>query len=59
MFKSVHGFIFVQAKAAMQGGLKKGNARERSAVSKVKKDGLENRKTDQSTSSSDSVRYAS
>lgn len=57
VFKGLCGYIFVQAKAAIQGGLKKGNARERSALAKVNKDGQENRKTDQSTNSSDSLRY--
>lgn len=47
-----------EAKAAIQGGLKKGNARERSALAKVNKDGQENRKTDHSTNTSDSLRHS-
>lgn len=45
----------MQAKAAMQGGYKKGNARERSALSKFSNDAVENRR-DQMTNSSDSSR---
>ncbi|XP_024027846.1 serine/threonine-protein kinase 25 isoform X1 [Morus notabilis] len=44
-----------EAKAAMQGGYKKGNARERSALSKFSNDAVENRR-DQMTNSSDSSR---
>lgn len=40
----------------MQGGLRKGNARERSVLGKVNKDEQEKRKTEQITSSSDSSR---
>ncbi|RVW79344.1 Serine/threonine-protein kinase svkA [Vitis vinifera] len=47
-----------EAKAAMQGGLRKGNARERSVLGKVNKDEQEKRKTEQITSSSDSSRPA-
>lgn len=43
-------FNDIQARAAMQGGLRKGKVRERSAP-------IESRKAEQSTSSSDSVRY--
>eukprot|EP00261_Vitis_vinifera_P031599 XP_019072842.1 PREDICTED: germinal center kinase 1 isoform X4 [Vitis vinifera] len=48
-----------EAKAAMQGGLRKGNARERSVLGKVNKDEQEKRKTEQITSSSDSSRQHS
>ncbi|KAJ8513144.1 hypothetical protein OPV22_003578 [Ensete ventricosum] len=47
-----------QAKAALQGGLRKGNARERPPVSKQSKDYLENKMTERTTtsvSSSESV----
>ncbi|RVW14079.1 Serine/threonine-protein kinase 24 [Vitis vinifera] len=47
-----------EAKAAMQGGLRKGNARERSVLGKVNKDEQEKRKTEQITSSSDSSRHS-
>ena len=47
--------ILIQAKAAMQGGLRKGNARERSALSKFNNDAVENRR-EQMTNSSDSSR---
>ncbi|CAL5341975.1 unnamed protein product [Camellia sinensis] len=47
-----------EAKAAIQGGLRKGNARERSALSKVNRDGQESRKSEQSTNSSDSSRHS-
>lgn len=47
-----------EAKAAIQGGLRKGNARDRSALGKVKKDAQDNRKVDRTTSSSDSSRYS-
>ncbi|XP_058001473.1 uncharacterized protein LOC110666280 isoform X2 [Hevea brasiliensis] len=43
-----------EAKAAMQTGLRKGNARERSALNKLNYDGHENRRREQMTSSSDS-----
>lgn len=42
----------------MLAGPKKGNARDRSKLGKVQRDGLEN-KTEQSTMSSDSSRYMS
>ncbi|KAJ9182923.1 hypothetical protein P3X46_006855 [Hevea brasiliensis] len=45
-----------EAKAAMQTGLRKGNARERSALNKLNYDGHENRRREQMTSSSDSSR---
>ncbi|XP_059662670.1 uncharacterized protein LOC132308569 isoform X2 [Cornus florida] len=47
-----------EAKAAIQGGLRKGNARERSALGKINKDGQESRKTEQLTNSSDSSRHS-
>ena len=47
--------VFVQAKAAISGGLRK--ARERSALAKVNRDGQGSKKSDQSTNSSDSSRY--
>ncbi|CAL5403024.1 unnamed protein product [Camellia sinensis] len=47
-----------EAKAAIRGGLRKGNARERSALSKVNRDGQESRKSEQSTNSSDSSRHS-
>ncbi|URD95609.1 hypothetical protein MUK42_35358 [Musa troglodytarum] len=40
-----------QAKAALQGGLRKGNARERPPVSKQSKDYLENKMTERTTTS--------
>ncbi|KAK6946697.1 Protein kinase domain [Dillenia turbinata] len=48
-----------EAKAAIQAGLRKGNARERSVLGKANKDRLENRKTDQKPNSSDSSRTSS
>ncbi|KAF5199790.1 kinase superfamily protein, partial [Thalictrum thalictroides] len=45
-----------EAKAAMQAGLRKGNARERSALGKLKKDGQEHKVTEQPTSSPASSR---
>ncbi|XP_052179219.1 uncharacterized protein LOC127792656 isoform X2 [Diospyros lotus] len=45
-----------QAKAAMQGGLKRGNAREKSAMVKVDRDRQESKKSGQSPNSSDSSR---
>ncbi|KAK3034987.1 hypothetical protein RJ639_033365 [Escallonia herrerae] len=47
-----------EAKAAIQGGQKKGNLKERSALSKVNKDGQDRRQTEQSTNSSDSSRHS-
>lgn len=47
---------FFQAKAAIQSGLRKGNARERLALGKMNNDG-EYRRREQITSSSDSSRY--
>lgn len=41
----------LQAKAALQGGLRKGNARERPPVSKQSKDYLENKMTERTTTS--------
>lgn len=46
----------IQAKAAIQGGFRRGNARERSALVKINKD-VQDRKGEQTTSSSDSSRY--
>ncbi|KAL8505795.1 hypothetical protein ACS0TY_016860 [Phlomoides rotata] len=46
-----------EAKAAIQGG-RKGNVRERSALSKGNKDLQENRKEEQTTKSPDSARYS-
>ncbi|KAG8657956.1 germinal center kinase 1 isoform X3 [Manihot esculenta] len=43
-----------EAKAAMQAGLRKGNARERSALNKLNNDGHENRRREQMTNTSDS-----
>ncbi|XP_038691658.1 serine/threonine-protein kinase 24 isoform X3 [Tripterygium wilfordii] len=43
-----------EAKAAMQGGLRKGNARERFVLGKINTDGQENRRRGQMTNSSDS-----
>ncbi|XP_074365669.1 uncharacterized protein LOC141706747 isoform X2 [Apium graveolens] len=45
-----------EAKAALQGGLKKGNAKEKSVWGKGNRDGIESKKTDQLTNSSDSSR---
>ncbi|PIA35176.1 hypothetical protein AQUCO_03600083v1 [Aquilegia coerulea] len=45
-----------EAKAAMQAGLRKGNARERSSLGKLKKDGQEHKVTEQPTSSPASSR---
>ncbi|KAL5564344.1 hypothetical protein UlMin_027508 [Ulmus minor] len=45
-----------EAKAAMQGGFRKGNARERSALGKINNEGLEDRRKEQMTNSSDSSR---
>ncbi|KAL6999546.1 non-specific serine,threonine protein kinase [Sarracenia purpurea var. burkii] len=47
-----------EAKAAMQGGLRKGNSRERSALGKVNRNGQDNKKTDQSINSPDSSRHS-
>lgn len=47
-----------EAKAAIQGGLRKGNVRERLALGKVNKDGSENRKSDQLTNSPESPRHS-
>lgn len=46
----------MQAKAAIQAGLRKANARERSAI-KLNHDGSDNRRREQTTNSSDSSRY--
>ncbi|XP_022733493.1 germinal center kinase 1-like [Durio zibethinus] len=43
-----------EAKAAIQAGLRKGNARDRSALSKISSPAYENRRRDQMSSSSDS-----
>ncbi|XWS10997.1 hypothetical protein CRYUN_Cryun38cG0046000 [Craigia yunnanensis] len=43
-----------EAKAAIQAGLRKGNARDRSALSKINSPGHENRRGDQMNNSSDS-----
>lgn len=48
-------YYFIQAEAAMQGG-RKGNFRDRSALSKANRDVQESRRTSQSTTSSDSSR---
>lgn len=45
-----------EAKAAMQAGLRKGNSRERSGYGKSRKDGHENKVSDQTTNSSASSR---
>ncbi|CAI0408308.1 unnamed protein product [Linum tenue] len=45
-----------EAKAALQGGARKGNARERSGFSKANNDGHESRRKQQITNSSDSAR---
>ncbi|XP_021667290.2 uncharacterized protein LOC110655329 isoform X4 [Hevea brasiliensis] len=45
-----------EAKAAIQAGLRKGNARERSALNKLNNDVHENRRREQMTNSSDSSR---
>ncbi|KAA8523930.1 hypothetical protein F0562_010353 [Nyssa sinensis] len=42
-----------EAKAAIQGGLRKGNARERSALGKVNRDGKDSKKAEQLINSSD------
>ncbi|KAK1395585.1 germinal center kinase 1 [Heracleum sosnowskyi] len=47
-----------EAKAALQGGLKKGNAKEKSASGKGNRDGIESKRTDQSANSSDSLRHS-
>ncbi|CAK9175233.1 unnamed protein product [Ilex paraguariensis] len=47
---------FAEAKAAIQGGLRKGNVRERSVLGKVNNDTQEHQKSEQSTNSSDSSR---
>ncbi|KAA3467680.1 serine/threonine-protein kinase 26 isoform X1 [Gossypium australe] len=46
----------IQAKAAIQAGLRKGNARDRSGLSKINTPGQENRRRDQVSNSSDSSR---
>lgn len=46
-----------EAKAALQGGLRRGNSRDRSAKGKINNDWLENRR-EQMTSSSDSSRHS-
>eukprot|EP00257_Ricinus_communis_P023229 XP_015583152.1 germinal center kinase 1 [Ricinus communis] len=43
-----------EAKAVIEAGLRKGNARERSALHKINNDGHENRRREQMTNSSDS-----
>ncbi|XP_022753286.1 germinal center kinase 1-like isoform X5 [Durio zibethinus] len=45
-----------EAKSAIQAGLRKGNARDRSALSKINSAGHENRRRDQMSNSSDSSR---
>ncbi|KAK5844510.1 hypothetical protein PVK06_000650 [Gossypium arboreum] len=45
-----------EAKAAIQAGLRKGNARDRSGLSKINSPGQENRRRDQVSNSSDSSR---
>ncbi|KAH1120880.1 hypothetical protein J1N35_004040 [Gossypium stocksii] len=45
-----------EAKAAIQAGLRKGNARDRSGLSKINTPGQENRRRDQVSNSSDSSR---
>jgi serine/threonine-protein kinase 24/25/MST4 len=47
----------MQARAAFQGGLRKGNARERFVPNKNNSDGLESRRRETLTNSSDSSRY--
>ena len=47
----------MQAKAAIESGLRKGNARERSALHKISNDVHENRRREQMTNSTDSSRY--
>ena len=49
--------VCMQARAAFQGGLRKGNARERFVPSNNNRYGLENRRREQLTNSSDSSRY--
>ncbi|XP_022753284.1 germinal center kinase 1-like isoform X3 [Durio zibethinus] len=46
-----------EAKSAIQAGLRKGNARDRSALSKINSAGHENRRRDQMSNSSDSSRF--
>ncbi|CAK7327763.1 unnamed protein product [Dovyalis caffra] len=45
-----------EARAAFQGGLRKGNARERFVPSKINSDGLDNRRREHGTDSSDNSR---
>ncbi|KAK2968425.1 hypothetical protein RJ640_004431, partial [Escallonia rubra] len=52
------GVNLAEAKAAIQGGQKKGNFKERSALSKVSKDGQDRKQTEQSTNNSDSSRHS-
>ncbi|XP_028087622.1 serine/threonine-protein kinase 4-like isoform X4 [Camellia sinensis] len=47
-----------EAKAAMQGGLRKGNARERSALARINRDREESSKSDRFTNNSDSSRHS-
>ncbi|WOH05915.1 hypothetical protein DCAR_0625338 [Daucus carota subsp. sativus] len=47
-----------EARAALLGGLKKGNAKERSGLGKGSKDGQEMKRTDQLTDSPDSSRHS-
>jgi len=49
--------VCMQARAAFQGGLRKVNARERFVPSNNNRYGLENRRREQLTNSSDSSRY--
>lgn len=51
--------IFAQAKAAIQGGSRKGNSRERSALGKINRDGQDSKKSGLTTNNSDSSRYMS
>ncbi|KAF7139914.1 hypothetical protein RHSIM_Rhsim06G0201500 [Rhododendron simsii] len=46
-----------EAKAAIQGGSRKGNSRERSALGKINRDGQDNKKSDLTTNNSDSSRH--
>nr|XP_043623781.1 serine/threonine-protein kinase 4-like [Erigeron canadensis] len=48
-----------EAKAAIQGGMKKGHAKDKSVMSKVKKGVQESERVEKSTNSSDSSRYSS
>ncbi|KAG5546198.1 hypothetical protein RHGRI_018395 [Rhododendron griersonianum] len=46
-----------EAKAAIQGGSRKGNSRERSALGKINRDGQDSKKSDLTTNNSDSSRH--